>query len=317
VSFDTGPRRVPAAPVPPAPREAGVRLDLWLAENRGLSRTAAHALVAAGAVSVNGRPGRAGQRVRATDAVSVDESAPAAPVRAPRPDGAPAPVLRIVYEDERIAVIDKPAGMVVHPAPGHPTGTLADALRERGDTWSVAGGAERPGIVHRLDRFTSGLIVVAKTEGAHHALASQLASRTMGRTYWALVWGGFDEEGGRIEAPIARSPMDRKRMAVVDGGRDATTDFTVVERLPQATVLELSLRTGRTHQIRVHLAHIGHPVVGDPTYGRRQDAHAGRTALHATRLRLRYPGTGEPMEFTAPLPPDLAVLLDLARHGLL
>ena len=181
--------------------------------------------------------------------------------------------------------------MVVHPAPGHPSGTLADALKERGTTWSLLGGSERAGIVHRLDRDTSGLLVVAKTEAAHRNLAKQLSDRSLGRTYWALVHGGFREDTGTIDAPIARHPRDRRRMAIVEGGREAITDFRVVERLGGATVLEVSLRTGRTHQIRVHLASIGHPIIGDAVYGR-PDPALGRPALHAMRLRLRHPGDG-------------------------
>lgn len=297
-----------------SPESGGTRLDLWLMEHESVSRTAAQRLVDAGCVTVNGRPGRAGQRIRSTDRVDVLPLSPAEQQPGPAVPGT-APQLHIVYEDMRIAVIDKPAGLVVHPAPGHPNGTVADALRARGDTWAAVGGSERAGIVHRLDRFTSGLMVVAKTEAAHHALASQLASRTLGRTYWALAWGGFREAAGRIEAPVGRHPRERKRMAVVEGGREAVTEFTVAERMPQATALEVSLRTGRTHQIRVHLSHIGHPVVGDPTYGRRDDRHTGRPALHAQRLRLRYPGTGEPMEFESPLPEDLTALRELARTG--
>ncbi|HEY6379870.1 MAG TPA: RluA family pseudouridine synthase [Candidatus Dormibacteraeota bacterium] len=314
MSFDGRPPPPPAAP-PPPPRDEGTRLDLWLVDREGLSRPAARRLVDGGWVSVNGRPGRAGQRVRDGDAVRVATPPPEAAAPPPAAIATAAPVLAIVYEDSRIAVINKPAGLVVHPAPGHPDGTVADALRQRGDTWAAVGGGERAGIVHRLDRFTSGLMVVAKTEAAHHALSSQLASRTLGRTYWALAWGGFREAAGRIEAPIGRHPHERKRMAVIGGGREAATEFVVAERMPQATALEVSLRSGRTHQIRVHLAHIGRPVVGDPTYGRRDDRHAGRPALHAMRLRLRYPGTGEPMEFEAPLPEDLLALRELARDG--
>ncbi len=269
------------------------RLDLWLADSRQITRHAARTLIDAGLVTVDGRPGRPGQRVRDTADVVVtppDETLVAAAT--PRRDpGIPGPELRIVDEDDWLAVVDKPSGMVVHPAPGHPTGTLADALKERGTTWSLLGGAERAGIVHRLDRDTSGLLVVAKTEAAHRNLARQLSDRSLGRTYWALVHGGFREDTGTIDAPIARHPRDRRRMAIVEGGREAMTDFRVLERLAGATVLELSLRTGRTHQIRVHLASIGHPIIGDTVYGR-PDPQLPRPALHAMRLRLRHPADG-------------------------
>ena len=330
MSFDRGPARArplevaraakaAATPVRPAALapEPGQRLDLWLVEHHGVSRTAAQRLIDAGMVHVGDRPARAGQRMHAGDSVRIDAAPP--PSTEPEPvevrPSLPPPPLAVVYEDERIAVVNKAAGVVVHPAPGHATGTLVDALRAHGATWSTAGGAERPGIVHRLDRHTSGLLVVAKTEGAHHALASQLRSRTLGRTYWAMVWGGVTEDTATIEAPIGRDPRERKRMAVVDDGREAVTDIEVMERLPQATVLRVRLRTGRTHQIRVHLAHIGRPLVGDQLYGRRDDAQSGRPALHAEHLRLRYPGTGEPMEFHAPLPPDLVAMRERARAG--
>jgi len=294
---------------------AQTRLDLWLVAQLGISRSAAQTLVEAGLVSVNGRPARAGQRVREGDDVEVSAALPRAEPAAvgdgPRVD------LSVVYEDEWLAVIDKPAGLVVHPAPGHPHGTVADALRQRGDTWSLVGGTERAGIVHRLDRYTSGLMVVAKTERAHRSLAAQLTDRTLGRMYWTLVWGGVVEDTGRVEAPIGRDPRDRKRMAVVERGRAAVTDFRVVERCPQATVLDVSLRTGRTHQIRVHLAYIGRPIVGDPLYGRRHDAHSGRPALHARLLHFRHPADSVEREFEAPLPDDLAALLQRARTGAL
>ncbi len=282
------------------------RLDLWLADSRQITRHAARTLIDAGLVTVDGRPGRPGQRVRDTAEVVVtppDETVVAAAL--PRRDpGAPAMELRIVDEDDWLAVVDKPSGMVVHPAPGHPTGTLADALKERGTTWSLLGGAERAGIVHRLDRDTSGLLVVAKTEAAHRNLARQLSDRSLGRTYWALVHGGFREDTGTIDAPIARHPRDRRRMAIVEGGREAMTDFRVVERLAGATVLELSLRTGRTHQIRVHLASIGHPIIGDTVYGR-PDPLLARPALHAMRLRLRHPADGAERTYESPVPEEL------------
>jgi 23S rRNA pseudouridine1911/1915/1917 synthase len=287
------------------------RLDTWLSADQGISRSAAQALITAGLVKVNGRPGRSGQRLRPGDAVVI---LPAPPSPGGEPAGVRVP-LQVVHEDEWLAVIDKPAGMVVHPAAGHPGGTLADGLRQRGDTWSLAGGPERPGIVHRLDRYTSGLLVVAKTEAAHRTLAAQLADRTLGRDYWALVWGGVGEDSGRIDAPIGRDPRHRQRMAVVDDGRPAITDFRVVERCPQATVLDISLRTGRTHQIRVHCAWIGRPVVGDRVYGRRDESAAARPALHARRLHLRHPADGAEREFVSPLPPDLEDLAQRARRG--
>jgi 23S rRNA pseudouridine1911/1915/1917 synthase len=287
---------------------------MWLCEARGLSRTAAQTLIAAGAVRVNGRTGRPGQRIGPRDRVEVDE--PEAIPASERPDDVPVP-LGVVFEDEWLAVIDKPAGMVVHPAPGHAMGTLADGLRQRGSTWSLAGGADRPGIVHRLDRFTSGLLIVAKTEAAHRALSAQLASRTLGRLYWALVWKTFNEDSGEIEAPIGRDPRQRQRMAVIDAGRPAWTDFIVTERHRDTTVLDVSLRTGRTHQIRVHLNYIKHPIVGDPLYGRRGDRHSGRPALHARQLRFKHPVDGSERVIDSPLPADLVALLELARGGLL
>lgn len=281
------------------------RLDVWLAETRHVTRHAARTMIDAGLVTVDGRVGRPGQRVREAAIVAV---APVAPLEAAgaahTKDPAAEVDLVVVYEDEALAVIDKPSGLVVHPAPGHPTGTLADGLKQRGTTWSLLGGAERAGIVHRLDRDTSGLLVVAKTEAAHRSLARQLSDRTLGRTYWALVHGGFREETGTIDAPIARHPRDRRRMAIVEGGREAVTDFRVLERLNGATVLELSLRTGRTHQIRVHLASIGHPIIGDTVYGRADPALA-RPALHAMRLRLVHPTDGSERTFKSPLPAEL------------
>ena len=293
--------------------EPGVapRLDAWLAAHRSVTRSAAQALIEAGLVLVNGRPGRAGQRVRGADVVDVADP----PAVETHPVAGPPVHLDVVDEDEWLAVIDKPAGLVVHPAPGHPFGTVADALRQRGNAWALAGGAERAGIVHRLDRFTSGLMVVAKTEAAHRALAAQLADRSLGRIYWALVWGGVTEDTGRVEAPIGRDPRDRKRMAVVEKGRAAVTDFRVAERCPQATVLDVSLRTGRTHQIRVHLAYIGRPIVGDPLYGRRHDPAAGRPALHARLLHFHHPADGAEREYEAPLPADLVALRQRARAG--
>jgi 23S rRNA pseudouridine1911/1915/1917 synthase len=290
------------------------RLDNWLAEARHITRHAARTLIDAGLVTVDGRPGRPGQRVRDTADVVVTPPPAIDPVAETRPAGTPGPatVLHIVDEDEWLAVVDKPSGMVVHPAPGHPTGTLADALKERGTTWSLLGGTERAGIVHRLDRDTSGLLVVAKTEAAHRNLARQLSDRSLGRTYWALVHGGFREDTGTIDAPIARHPRDRRRMAIVEGGREAITDFRVLERLSGASILEVSLRTGRTHQIRVHLASIGHPIVGDAVYGR-PDPTLRRPALHARRLRFRHPADSAERSYESPVPEELVAAADRLR----
>ena len=345
-------RTAAAVPVTHAPVTDAPRLDVWLAHERTITRHAAHTLIAAGLVSVNGRRGRPGQRVHQRDAVEVVDVPEAAagtgvegasrrragPLleRRASPElsgGTPAGFrprtpqhlsqlqhpksyetaqLNIVYEDDWLAVVDKPAGMVVHPAPGHPSGTLADALKARGTAWSLVGGEERAGIVHRLDRDTSGLLVVAKTEAAHRALASQLRDHTLGRTYWAIVRGGFSESSGTIDAPIGRDTRNRKRMAVVDRGRPAITDFGVVERLGDASLLEIRLRTGRTHQVRVHMAYIGHPVLGDPVYGR-GSTELLRPALHATQLRFVHPEDGVERTFGSAPPPELVAYLTALR----
>jgi 23S rRNA pseudouridine1911/1915/1917 synthase len=294
------------------------RLDVWLATERGITRHAAQTLIGAGLVTVNGRPGRAGHRVRPGDDVAVGEiesqdreSATGAVPSAAAPVAVSPPTIHVLHEDEWLAVIDKAAGVVVHPAPGHATGTLVDALKARGTTWSLLGGEERAGIVHRLDRDTSGLMVVAKTEAAHRALAEQLRTRTLGRTYWALVHGGFREDSGTIDAAVGRSPRDRKRMAVIEHGRAAVTDFRVEERLGDMTVLEVQLRTGRTHQIRVHMAYIRHAVAGDAVYGR--DGPPGRPALHACALTFVHPADGMRRLFESPPPADLTAFLETLR----
>lgn len=292
------------------------RLDVWLAAERDITRHAAQTLIDAGLVTVNGRPAKASHRVRASDIVTTSDQLAVVARRPPRaspPAASEPPALTIVYEDDWLAVVDKPAGLVVHPAPGHPHGTLVDALKASGTTWSLLGGAERAGIVHRLDRDTSGLLVVAKTEAAHRALADQLTRRTLGRTYWAIVHGGFREEGGTIDAPIGRDKRDRKRMAVIDSGRAAITEFHVAERLGGVTRLEVRLRTGRTHQIRVHMAYIKHPIAGDPVYGRA--GAPGRPALHAAVLTFLHPSDETPRTFTSTLPDDLAMYLSELRSN--
>ena len=211
--------------------------------------------------------------------------------------------LRIVYEDDDLAVVDKPVGLVVHPGPGHPTGTLVHGLLGRGPGWSTIGGTERPGIVHRLDRDTSGLMVVARNDEAHRELARQLQRRVMARRYRAIVVGEVADPAARIDAPIGRDRRNRQRMAVVAGGREAITEFRRLEIAGGHSLLDVSLGTGRTHQIRVHLAFIKHPVLGDPMYGRRSPL-IGRPALHAQALTLRHPRTGKSMTWESPPPED-------------
>jgi 23S rRNA pseudouridine1911/1915/1917 synthase len=298
------------------------RLDRFLADQLGLSRTQAARLVADKAVTVDGKPARASRVLSRGDRVAVHypEDQP------PRTLKPAAIALAVVYEDEHLAVIDKPAGLVVHPAPGHWDDTLVNALVARGTT--LAGGAEgRPGVVHRLDRDTSGLMVVAKTDLAHRRLGAAIAARRVRRTYAALAWGHLDASPTVIDAPVARHPTDRKRMTVTPRGRPARTDAWVVARFEVADLLRLELHTGRTHQIRVHLEHIGHPVVGDPTYAgggsrrvsgaARREAEAleratPRQALHAAGLAFRHPSTGAPMEFRARWPSDLREALRVA-----
>lgn len=295
--------------------EATERLDRFLADQLGLSRTQAARLVADKAVDVDGKTARA-SRLLARGARVTVRIPDHEPPRTLQPAAIP---LAVVFEDEHLAVIDKPAGLVVHPAPGHWDDTLVNALVARGTT--LSGGAEgRPGIVHRLDRDTSGLMVVAKTDLAHRRLGAAIAARRVRRTYAALVWGHLDESPTVIEAPIARHPQDRKRMAIMAGGRAARTDAFVAGRFGVADLLRLELHTGRTHQIRVHLQHIGHPIVGDPVYGgggsrrisgpARRAAEAleratPRQALHAAALAFRHPATGEPVEFHSEWPADL------------
>ena len=275
-------------------------------------------------MAVDGKPARASRLLARGECVTVrfpDEEPP----RTLQPAAIP---LTVIFEDEHLAVIDKPAGLVVHPAPGHWDDTLVNALVARGTTLS-GGAAGRPGIVHRLDRDTSGLMVVAKTDLAHRRLGAAIAARRVKRTYAALAWGHLDESPTVIEAPVARHAQDRKRMAITPTGRAARTDVFVVGRFGVADLLRVELHTGRTHQIRVHLEHIGHPIVGDPVYGgggsrrisgaarRRAEAlerATPRQALHAAALAFRHPASGEPLEFHSEWPADLRPAL-LAAGG--
>lgn len=307
-----------------AEEEAGQRLDLCLAgrADLGLTRSHIQRLLAQGLVQVDGRREKAGYKVRPGQTVMLEIPDPE-PVAAWPEEIA----LDVVFEDADILVINKPRGMVVHPAPGHARGTLVNAVLARCPDLSAINDVVRPGIVHRLDRDTTGLLVVAKNEAAYRGLQGQLKDRTMGREYLALVLGQPPDEG-RVDAPIGRHRLRRKEMAVTPGGRPAATSYRVIERFPGRdtrfrgsgyALVQLKLETGRTHQIRVHMAHVGHPVAGDPVYGARRDPAAEDRlgllgqALHAARLTLTHPRTGERLAFAAPPPPDLAAAIERLR----
>ena len=292
------------------------RLDRFLADQLSISRTHAARLIAEKLVTSAGRALRASALLERGAQVSVDFP-PDAPPRTYAPAHAE---LRFVYEDEHLAVLDKPAGLVVHPGPGHWGDSLVNVLVGRGTPLSEGSGEGRPGIVHRLDRDTSGLLVVAKTDAAHRKLAGAIERREVSRVYAALVWGHLRKSPVDIEAPIARNPKDRKRMTVADGGRHATTHAARVARFANNDLLRVRLGTGRTHQIRVHLAHIGHPVVGDRDYalgGSRRVAPSERRAaeqleelaprqlLHAASLAFAHPVSGAPLTLVSEWPADL------------
>ena len=284
----------------------GERLDLLVATALDLSRTAAATLIANGHVLVNGRREKAGYRPRAGERLVVEVPAP--PQRR-AVEGEEIPLV-VAYEDEHVLVVDKPAGMVVHPAPGNWTGTLVNALKGRGGPLSEGSEEGREGIVHRLDKETSGLLLVAKTDRAHRALGADLAARRVRRRYAALCWGHLDTDQVTVERPIARDPRDRKRMAIVSGGRPAKTDFVRLARFDAGDLLRAHLYTGRTHQIRVHLSSLGHPVMGDDTYGggggrRLLGLAPRRHFLHAAWLVFRHPVSGEEIDLRSPLPADL------------
>ncbi len=288
--------------------DAGERLDVFVARSvPGLTRARVQRLIDEGNVAVAGHRARASLRLAAGQLVRVDVPPPV--------DGtamAEAIPLDILYEDADLLAVNKPAGMTVHPSPGHATATLVNAILAHCTDLSGVGGVLRPGIVHRLDRDTSGVILVAKNDEAHHALARQLKDRSVEKTYVALVEGTPRPAEGVIDAPIARDPANRRRMAVVDGGRASVTEYRVVERLPGASLLEVRPKTGRTHQIRVHLAAIGHPIVGDRLYGKPSKLVA-RQFLHAARIVFTHPRTGARMEIEAPLAADLDAALKTLR----
>ena len=275
----------------------GERLDVFAARLAGVTRSRAEGLIREGRVLADGvAREKAGFRLRAGMAVRVEVPG-ATPASAEAEDIA----LDILYQDADLAVVFKPSGIVVHPAAGNARGTLVNALLARLDNLSGIGGELRPGIVHRIDKDTSGLLLVAKNDFSHVALSAQIKAHTVDRAYRAIVIGGFREDGGTVEGPIGRHPTDRKKMAIVQGGRDAVTHWTVLERLRGATLIEARLTTGRTHQIRVHMASIGHPVLGDPVYGPKRSPYpvAGGQLLHAYRIGFIHPRTGEHMLFEA------------------
>ncbi|MFP4475238.1 MAG: RluA family pseudouridine synthase [Desulfatibacillaceae bacterium] len=296
-------------------REAGIRLDAFLTRvHPEVSRSRFHRLITEGRVLVDGTPKKPSYVLSGGEKVLV-----AFPAPEPMSIAAEAIPLSVLFEDSGIIVINKPPGLVVHPAPGHFSGTLVNALLHHADDLSGIGGVERPGIVHRLDKDTSGVLVVAKNDTAHQSLCEQFAQRRVKKTYLALVAGETVDESGDIDMPIGRHPLHRKRMqASPDQGRPARTLWRVRERLAGATLLELDLLTGRTHQARVHCAYLGNPVVGDPLYAgrgapRRLPAAVPwpvRQMLHAWKIALRHPGTGEAMEFAAPMPPDMAEFVE-------
>jgi 23S rRNA pseudouridine1911/1915/1917 synthase len=319
-----------------AKADAGARLDRFLAGHAGeFSRSRLKQLLLDGEVRVSGRTVKdPAYRVKSGDKIelSVPPAKPAKPVGQDIP-------LKIVFEDSQIVVIDKPAGLVVHPAAGNEDGTLVNALIAHcGASLSGIGGEKRPGIVHRLDKDTSGLLVVAKTDKAHRALSEQFAdhgkSGPLVRAYLALVWGVPEPRRGTIDAPIARDPKSRERMAVLPGGRRAITHYQLLDRfagetrLPVASLVECRLTTGRTHQIRVHMTRLGYPLLGDPLYGtgfkskasqlgenaRKLMGRFKRQALHAYQLGFQHPTTGKAMLFESPLPPDLAKLVEALKN---
>lgn len=299
----------------------GERLDAFAARESGLTRSQIQRLASDGLITVNGAPGSKNDRLKTGDTVEIylpeTEEADAQPEDIP---------LDVVYEDDDLIIVNKPTGMVVHPAPGHASGTLVNALLFHcGTSLSGIGGVNRPGIVHRIDRDTSGLICAAKNDMAHQSLAAQLQDHTMHREYRMIVTGHMKEPSGTVDAPIGRHPADRKKMAVVRSAdkksRNAVTHWRVLEEFPGFTYAEAVLETGRTHQIRVHMSYIGHPLMGDTLYGGGKTLYEKHNIslldgqmLHATALILKHPRTGETMRFESPLPDNFSRMLERLRR---
>lgn len=312
-----------------APGQARERIDVYLTHRiQNATRNKVQQAIAAGMVRVDGKPVKPRHLVTGGEVIEVTLPRP------PRPEAAAEDIpLTIVHEDDDLLIVNKPAGMVTHPAYGNYTGTLVNALLHHTRALSTVNTDLRPGIVHRLDKDTTGLLVVAKNDRAHQLLAKQFAHRTVEREYWAIVWGRFRERSGTIEAALARSKKDRKKVAVSADGKPAVTEYRVLETFGYLTLVVLKLRTGRTHQIRVHLAHAGHPVFGDPTYGGRSASWGGltgkdarqavallktiqRQALHARTIGFVHPASGNRVLFESPLPDDmLSVLRTIGWKG--
>ena len=281
------------------------RLDAYLARAEpSLSRSRIKSLIEDGHVLVEGVPCKPSRKLHPGEHLVLTVPPPKAIELQPEPIP-----LHVTYQDDHLLVVDKPAGLSVHPGPGHPAHTMVNALLALAPDLPGIGGYLRPGIVHRLDKDTSGLMVVAKTENAHHHLSRQLKDRAMSKSYLALAQGRINRSEGTIDAPLGRHPVHRKRMAVIPNGRTAQTTYRVLRHFQDATYLDVTTHTGRTHQIRVHLAHIGHPLIGDALYGRRHPQLA-RHFLHACRLGFTHPASGEWVDFTAPLADDLSTFLD-------
>ncbi len=294
-----------------APGNAKERLDVFLSKEIKITRSQAAKLFESGLVELNGKNAKPGYKVRPDDRIHV--MVPGSERIEARPENIP---LDIIYEDSDVIVINKPRGCVVHPAPSHSSRTLVNALLYHCKDLSGIGGKIRPGVVHRLDKDTSGLLVFAKNDAAHLNLSKQIRERTVKKIYYALVYGSVRNDSGRIDAPLGRHPVHRKKIAVIRSGRlkrrEALTYYKVLKRFGGYSLLELDLRTGRTHQIRVHLAHIGHPVVGDATYSRKKNEFGvDGQLLHATRLSFDHPVTGKHLMFTSPMPDEMKRVLEL------
>lgn len=290
--------------------EAGSRLDKALADLTDLSRSQANDEIKKGGVLVNGKSAKAKYAVKVGDVITYQ--LPEEEVLDYLPEDLP---LDIVYQDEAVAVVNKPQGMVVHPSAGHASGTLVNALLYHIKDLSTINGVVRPGIVHRIDKDTSGLLMIAKNDQAHQALAEELKAKKSLRKYLAIVHGNLPTDRGVIEAPIGRSDKDRKKQAVTAKGKPALTRFQVLERFGAYSLVELTLETGRTHQIRVHMAYIGHPVAGDPVYGPRKTLAGQGQFLHAQTLGFTHPTSGEELVFTAPAPAIFQETLEKLREG--